>query len=369
MRAGSLPHFAFLYMTGAVPSVFTPFHPRAAKRGDGMTMLANLTFGAAAQPCPCRGHVDLALPIPGAAGAVPMQYVFDSASTAVCVLDPALSVILANEMARDLLSFDGGRTPIGRSIAEIAPDAAVLLAGQFEAAVQGRQPAMRRIAWRGRHYHVSIGVMRDQAGAPFALVVMAVDMTRYVGIEQRLRHARRRLIAASREDHLTGLLNRRGLELSLHNELRRCRRDGAPLSVVAIDIDNFKAYNDRWGHPQGDECLRRVSAALMSCLRRSGDSASRYGGEEFILVLPNSQLHGAVTIAEACLRAVAALALDHPASPSGRVTVSIGVAAVHPVGSDDVAGRAADLMSAADRALYRAKSSGRARIEVAGDEP
>jgi diguanylate cyclase (GGDEF)-like protein len=296
-----------------------------------------------------------------------MQYVVDSASTAVCVLDPALSITLANEMARRLLSAEGAGTPVGRCIAEIVPDAVALLARQFEAVIEGRQPAMRRVPWRDRHYHVSFGAMRDPAGAPYALVVMAVDVTRYALIEQRLRSARRRLIAASRQDHLTGLLNRRGLELSLHGELRRCRRDGAPLSVVAIDIDNFKAYNDSWGHPQGDACLRRVSAALMSCLRRSGDTASRYGGEEFILVLPNSPLQGAVTVAEACLRAVADLALDHPASPFGRVTVSIGVAAVQPVGSDEVAAQAADLMSAADRALYRAKRSGRARIEVAGD--
>ena len=84
-------------------------------------------------------------------------------------------------------------------------------------------------------------------------------------------------------------------------------------------------------------------------------------------MLPNNPLHGAVTVAEACLRAVAELALDHPASPFGRVTVSIGVAAIQPLGSDEIATQAADLLSAADRALYRAKSSGRARIEVARD--
>lgn len=327
-------------------------------------MLAHLTCNCLPRPFPRR---DLNAPaqIPRAPEAPLMQYAFEAGSTAVCVLDPALRIIRANELACRLLNSGSAERVIGRSIIELIPDAAAPLASIVEAARAGEELTERRFSWGGRHYHVSFGTTRDELGAMCELVVVAVDVTRYVAIEQNLRQAVRRLITTSRQDHLTGLLNRRGLEVALHGELRRCRRDGAPLSVIAIDIDHFKAYNDSWGHTQGDECLRLVSAALASCLRRAGDRASRYGGEEFILMLPNSQLQGAVTVAEACLRAIADLDLAHPASSVGRVTVSIGVAVVRAIGNGDVAAEAAEVLSAADKALYRAKSSGRARIEVA----
>ena len=334
-----------------------------------MTMFAHLTCKCATQPCPCGGFNLLAQIASGATEALPMQYLFDSQSTAVCVLDPALGIITANELASRILTSDAGKRVIGRSLVEFIPEAAALLAGTVEAAFAGEDLPERRFSWGGRHYQVSFGKMRDESGVMSSLVVLAVDVTRYVAIEQKLRLAVRRLVTTSRQDHLTGLLNRRGLEVALHRELRRCRRDGTPLSALAVDIDNFKAYNDTWGHPQGDECLRLVSSALTSCLGRAGDRASRYGGEEFILVLPNSDLQRAIAVAETCLRAIADLDLNHPVSSARRVTVSIGVAAVQPTGRADVAAEAAAVLSAADRALYRAKRSGRARIVVADDGP
>jgi diguanylate cyclase (GGDEF)-like protein len=333
-----------------------------------MTMLAHLTCRCFTQPCSCRFNAPAQI-ASQPSEALPMQYVFESGSTAVCVLDQALGIIMANDLARRLLTMGGDGRVIGRSLVEFIPDAEALLASTIDAAFAGEESTERRVQWRGRHYHLSFGTMQDEVGGASALVVTAVDVTRYVAVEQKLRQAVRRLVATSRQDHLTGLLNRRGLEVALHGELRRCRRDGTPLSVVAVDIDIFKAYNDSWGHPRGDECLRLVSASLTSCLRRAGDRASRYGGEEFILVLPNSNLQGASAIAETCLRAVADLNLSHPVSSAGRVTVSIGVATVQPVESADVSAEAAAVLSAADRALYRAKRSGRARIEVADDGP
>ncbi|MGB9108328.1 MAG: sensor domain-containing diguanylate cyclase, partial [Telluria sp.] len=131
----------------------------------------------------------------------------------------------------------------------------------------------------------------------------------------------RALKALADSDGLTGLANRRLFEETLGRELGRARRTGAPFALIMCDVDFFKKYNDRYGHVAGDDCLRKIAAAIGAGARRPVDLAARYGGEEFILVLPDTALAGAMTVAESIRTAVAALALEHADSPTGKVSL------------------------------------------------
>lgn len=178
----------------------------------------------------------------------------------------------------------------------------------------------------------------------------------------QLAEANQRLEKLSFLDDLTGLANRRRFDECLDLEWRRAYRGGAPLSIVMIDIDYFKAFNDAYGHQKGDLCLQRVGAALGGVVSRAGDVVARYGGEEFVMLLQGTNREGAATIAELLRAAVIALEIPHAHSPAAPVvTVSIGVATVTPVSE----ATAVSAMADADRALYRAKHSGRNRWEAA----
>ncbi len=159
-----------------------------------------------------------------------------------------------------------------------------------------------------------------------------------------------------RTDVLTGVANRRAFDGAMAAEWRRARREQTALSLLMIDIDHFKGFNDRYGHPAGDVCLRQVAQAVAGQLQRPADLAARLGGEEFALLLPNTEEAGALQVAERARASVAALGLAHAGSALGHVTISIGVATNRPF---DPAEDAQALMDAADRALYRAKASGR----------
>lgn len=160
-------------------------------------------------------------------------------------------------------------------------------------------------------------------------------------------------------DGLTGIANRRQFDELLEREWRRLTRRVSPLSLLMVDIDHFKGLNDHYGHGYGDDCLRRVAGAIAEVARRSGDIAARYGGEEFVVLLPDTGLDGALTVAEKVRSGVEALRLPHASSPvAGHITVSVGVAGSIPRHR----GSSQELVNLADRALYRAKSSGRNRV-------
>ncbi len=163
------------------------------------------------------------------------------------------------------------------------------------------------------------------------------------------------------QDELTGTANRRHFNEVLRQEWGRALRDGVPLGLLMVDVDHFKKYNDTYGHPLGDLCLRQVADALRSALRRPADLLARYGGEEFAILLPHTPTAGAVAVAEAMARRLADLALPHAGAPAGVVTVSIGVAALTPTSG---IGPGA-LLQASDRALYEAKRGGRNQVRQA----
>ncbi len=162
-------------------------------------------------------------------------------------------------------------------------------------------------------------------------------------------------------DGLTGIANHRHFRDFLETEWRRSVRDHSAMSIIMIDIDYFKTYNDSFGHQAGDECLRRVAAALTEGVGRPGDLVARYGGEEFVAVLGATDQDGALVLAERLRVRVEALTLPHPRSLcSSVVTVSAGVGSVfpqHDANPDDLVGEA-------DRALYRAKREGRNRVAI-----
>ena len=160
-------------------------------------------------------------------------------------------------------------------------------------------------------------------------------------------------------DGLTGLANRRCFDDTLQGEWRRALRHRQPLSLLMVDVDNFKQYNDVNGHLSGDECLKRIAAAVAAEMR-TNDLVARYGGEEFAVILPNQSLKGAAIVAERIRYRVEQLQLPNQLVANRSVTVSIGAATA--IASDDT--EASELVAIADAALYRAKHMGRNRISL-----
>ncbi|MBC9252754.1 diguanylate cyclase [Pseudomonas alcaligenes] len=188
------------------------------------------------------------------------------------------------------------------------------------------------------------------------LIGLARDNSERLQLEARLQRL-------SQLDGLTGLYNRRFFDQQLQGEWRRLRRIGAPLTLLMLDIDHFKAYNDALGHLAGDDALRKVGACLQDCLQREGDVACRYGGEEFAIILANTGLDGGEHVAARVHELIANLELNHPASPLGRLTVSIGLAVAAPVSEE----QPSSLTAHSDQALYQAKHQGRNRTCVWGE--
>ena len=163
-------------------------------------------------------------------------------------------------------------------------------------------------------------------------------------------------------DALTGLGNRRQFDQALANEWRRCRRDVEPLTVIVIDVDSFKAFNDAYGHQAGDACLQEIAGQLKRAVSRPGDVVVRYGGEEFALVLPATDSDGANHLCKLIRARIRDLAIPHEAVARGVITVSAGLASLVPSEHFE----ACELLKLADAALYRAKAAGRDTIVVAG---
>ena len=177
-----------------------------------------------------------------------------------------------------------------------------------------------------------------------------------------LEAANARLEALSLEDDLTGIANRRRLHQALEEEWSRARRHGTPVAFCLLDLDHFKRLNDTRGHPEGDLCLQAVAHYLAGTVRRPGDLVARHGGEEFAVLLPETDLSGAIERAEQIRQGIEELAFPHEAVPLGRVTASLGVAVMTPAPGQ----RPESLIEAADLALYRAKTQGRNRVAAGG---
>jgi diguanylate cyclase (GGDEF)-like protein len=263
-----------------------------------------------------------------------------------------------------------------RSIIGFGPEADHLIAGYYECmATKEAVTFEQRPVLDGseRLFETLLVPVRDEAGQVTHIWGMARDLTRFLVSQNALVHlneqleakilqrtselqeANQRLSELSTTDGLTGIANRRKFDAAISEEWARAARNKTSLSLIMLDIDHFKKYNDHYGHQQGDDCLRRVAEVLRTGARRQGDLVTRYGGEEFCMILPDTALDGALEIAERLRREVEELKMPHVQSDFGRVTISLGVASSTP-GNDQ---GPAELLRLADESLYRAKSEGR----------
>jgi diguanylate cyclase (GGDEF)-like protein/PAS domain S-box-containing protein len=201
-----------------------------------------------------------------------------------------------------------------------------------------------------------VHVVRREDGSVESLVGFMFDISERKRTEEELKRLQRELEDLSFKDGLTGIANRRRFDSLVEREWDAARRSQRPLSLLLIDIDFFKQYNDHYGHICGDECLKRVAQALGAGARRPRDILARYGGEEFALVLPETDAAGAESVASSCRQSVLEAQIAHERSPAApQVTISIGIGTIVPSPGDDWL----QFLETVDRRLYRAKQNGR----------
>lgn len=215
-----------------------------------------------------------------------------------------------------------------------------------------------RAAWWHRAW--PIGAILLALGAAIATLAWLFrrEMLARIAAERQATEAADRLAVMATTDGLTGLSNRRQFDLRLVEEWRRAVRSGLPLSLLLLDTDHFKAFNDLYGSQEGDQALMSIAACLRLTVRRPADTLARYGGEEFAILLPETDARGAQTVAELIREAAEGLTMPHAGSPIGHATVSIGWACAVPRKGQAAAG----LVEAADQALQQAKQQGRNRV-------
>ncbi len=208
----------------------------------------------------------------------------------------------------------------------------------------------------------SVGWYSGRAASLLTSTVLLVSLFSDITLlYSKVAHSNRILEDLAHIDGLTGIANRRHFDAGFETEWRRAQRDGRPVSLLMIDVDEFKKFNDHYGHQDGDTCLQAVARCIAARARRPGDMAARYGGEEFALILPSTDKAGAAFLAEALRQEIRDLSIAHDTSAHGVVTVSVGIATAVPKlgGSPDA------LLRAADTALYQAKQAGRDRTFLA----
>jgi diguanylate cyclase (GGDEF)-like protein len=256
----------------------------------------------------------------------------------------------------------------------------MVASGWINAASARNAPSPVTVTLQTLFVTVSVGACAAIAGTSFNAVIpvfafitasASLSMASYMReqtmltmlSEQRLAEANERLTELSSTDGLTGIGNRRALDAVLHTEWARAVREEATLSLLVIDVDFFKRYNDHYGHPAGDECLRMIASVMQHTLRSPPDFAARFGGEEFVAVLPGTTEAEAREVGERLCQAVFTAGMRHQDSPFTVVTISIGAASVAPHAPDGWKA----LIDRADGALYQAKNAGRNRVRCASD--
>lgn len=201
-----------------------------------------------------------------------------------------------------------------------------------------------------------VHVVRNEDGSANSLIGFMFDITERKQIEEELVRLQKEFRELSYKDGLTGVANRRMFDSVLDIEWSNALRNKQPLSVILIDIDYFKQYNDHYGHIQGDDCLKRVATALSKVGTRARDFFARYGGEEFILVLPETDTESAQRVAERCRAAIFKEQIPHEKSDAGQIlTISLGIGTITPTHNDNQLA----FMENVDRQLYLAKQRGR----------
>ena len=297
----------------------------------------------------------------------------DNGTDMVFQLDRDLVRRYVSPACREILGFEPeemiGSEPVATAHPEDAPRVALAFDSLMKGGVDRMSIVNRRRHKDGRWIWIEaqLRTLRDaETHEPIGIIGALRDISLRKAIEDELAEANRRLQALAGQDSLTGLANRRTFDETLAKERRRAKRDACALGLIMIDVDHFKAFNDLYGHPSGDECLRLIADAISRSFRRPGDLAARYGGEEFAVVLPNTDDEGALEMAHHVLQAVLDLRIGHKGNSQGVVTISAGVAVARSNASDETFD---DLLRAADRALYLAKGGGRNAVIFSSANP
>ena len=297
-----------------------------------------------------------------------LEEVMEALPVGLAIYDPQDRLMVFNREAAELNLYRAGGDLIGQSYETLIRGS--LKRGEIPDALGREEEWLRqRMAGRGK---LSTPLLRRTAdgrwmhiyeiGTPSGcLVMMRLEVSELVQQTMALERSNERLEHLSTTDSLTGLANRRSFDQCLQSEWQRSTRNQQPLSLLMIDVDHFKRYNDHYGHLAGDACLRQMAGILFDCAQRSGELVARYGGEEFAVLLPGANAEDASMVAQRCMDEVANARISHANSPeSPWLTCSIGVATV--VASQELVSES--LVRCADEALYRAKSAGRAHFEV-----
>lgn len=292
-----------------------------------------------------------------AASQAHLQALIGAAQNGVLTLDDGGHVLDINPFCEQLFGFSAAEL-LGSHI-ELMFGAGLSGPRLVPSALVGTQcevPARHR---DGQELTLQLSMAEVKTETTHRYVCIITDISERKRQEVRLRQANELLARQSTTDGLTGVGNRRLFDHTLQLEWQRSARSGKPLAMLLVDIDHFKQYNDHYGHVAGDDCLRRVAMLLRSCAGRGGEPVCRYGGEEFALLLVDTDLAGAQVVAQRCLDSLRLAAIEHAGSPQrGVVSLSIGVA----VRTGDPSVPPQTLTEAADTALYQAKAGGRARM-------
>jgi diguanylate cyclase (GGDEF)-like protein len=302
-----------------------------------------------------------------------LREVIDALPAGVAIYDNQDRLLGFNREVARQYPYSGGGTLIGETYETLVRRA--LQAGQIPDAIGREEEWLAlRLAGRGalrpplqRHIDQGPGVHLYETRTPSGYLVMTrLDLTPLLEKGLALERAHEQHLRLSTTDGLIGIANRRQFELTLQNEWQRCARNQSSLCLLMVDIDCFKHYNDHYGHLAGDECLRQVARILGLCVKRSGELVARFGGEEFALLLPGTDLQEGKRAAQRCLHEMLNARIPHAVSPvSPWLTVSIGVATI--VAAPGLS--PATLVREALAALGHAKEAGRARIETAEPSP
>jgi diguanylate cyclase (GGDEF)-like protein len=268
------------------------------------------------------------------------------------------------------LPFGSCEPSLERLLSRVAPEDRERARDDLETALAKAAPFEHTVSILAEgqpHGHVTArGIPElDAQGRMLALFGVIVDITAQKRVEQDLKNAHqasetanRMLETLARHDALTRLANRRHFDDTIATEFRRAARDSQPIGLIMVDLDHFKAYNDQYGHPAGDACLQLVAEAVASVPQRPADLVARYGGEELVVLLPNTDLAGTETVADMLVQAVRKLHIPHAGNPAKIVTISCGAAIFEPEADPHIP---VALIERADQALYTAKRGGRNR--------
>ena len=296
-----------------------------------------------------------------------LETIYDTTPVALCMIDLDGRLVMTNKAMIRLLGITA-EVALDSYLVHLMPDVWQQFQQDFVLAESGVTIPGREIIWHDRCYDTQPVALYNASERVVGLSVTWVDITARREAEQKLAGANQVLRQYAQRDHLTGLYNLRYMDECLMNEIKQAVDDRFPLSVCLADIDYFKRYNDNYGHQSGDDCLRAVTKALVSSQLRPEDNVSRYGGEEFLVILPRTDRMGALTVAERLRESINALQLPHVASPTGALTISIGVTTFYACdllpADTPLHMIASELIHQADTALYAAKKRGRNRVVV-----